>query len=147
MMGVPGIAARTFRAVADVKANVLMISQASSEQSICFVVRRSRSDDVQQALETEFERELERHYIDRVRPVHDVVIVAVVGSGMRGTPGIAGRLFSALGKAGVNVIALAQGSSESNISLVVARDDLETAVRAIHQAFFQDRRIPTPQLV
>jgi len=147
MMGVPGIAARTFRAVADVKANVLMISQASSEQSICFVVRRSRSDDVQQALETEFERELERHYIDRVRPVHDVVIVAVVGSGMRGTPGIAGRLFSALGKAGVNVIALAQGSSESNISLVVARDDLETAVRAIHQAFFQDRRIPTPQPV
>ena len=147
MMGVPGIAARTFRAVADVKANVLMISQASSEQSICFVVRRSRSDDVQQALETEFERELERHYIDRVRPVHDVVIVAVVGSGMRGTPGIAGRLFSALGKAGVNVIALAQGSSESNISLVVARDDLETAVRAIHQTFFQDRRIPTPQLV
>jgi aspartate kinase len=147
MMGVPGIAARTFRAVADVKANVLMISQASSEQSICFVVRRSRSDDVQQALETEFERELERQYIDRVRPVHDVVIVAVVGSGMRGTPGIAGRLFSALGKAGVNVIALAQGSSESNISLVVARDDLETAVRAIHQTFFQDRRIPTPQLV
>ena len=147
MMGVPGIAARTFRAVADVKANVLMISQASSEQSICFVVRRSRSEDVQRALETEFERELERHYIDRVRPVHDVVIVAVVGSGMRGTPGIAGRLFSALGKAGVNVIALAQGSSESNISLVVSREDLTTAVRAIHRAFFQNRHVPTPQLV
>ncbi len=147
MMGVPGIAARTFRAVADVKANVLMISQASSEQSICFVVRRSRSEDVQRALETEFERELERHYIDRVRPVHDVVIVAVVGSGMRGTPGIAGRLFSALGKAGVNVIALAQGSSESNISLVISREDLTTAVRVIHQAFFQNRRVPTPQLV
>lgn len=147
MMGVPGIAARTFRAVADVKANVLMISQASSEQSICFVVRRSRSDDVQRALETEFERELERHYIDRVRPVHDVVIVAVVGSGMRGTPGIAGRLFSSLGKAGVNVIALAQGSSESNISLAIDRKDMEKAVEAIHQAFFQDRRIPTPQLV
>ena len=147
MMGVPGIAARTFQAVADVKANVLMISQASSEQSICFVVKRSRSDEVKQALETEFERELERHYIDRVRAVHDVVIIAVVGTGMRGTPGIAGRLFSALGQAGVNVIALAQGSSESNISLVVARQDMETAVRAIHRAFFQDQRIPTPQLV
>ncbi|HFQ95607.1 MAG TPA: ACT domain-containing protein, partial [Anaerolineae bacterium] len=67
--------------------------------------------------------------------------------GMRGTPGIAGRLFSALGDAGVNVIALAQGSSESNISMVVARNDLETAVRAIHRAFFQNKRIPTPQLV
>ena len=147
MMGVPGIAARTFRAVADVRANVLMISQASSEQSICFVVRRSRSDDVQQALETEFERELARGYIDRVRPQHDMVILAVVGSGMRGTPGIAGRLFNALGRANVNVIALAQGSSESNISLVVSRQDMETAVRAIHSAFFQDKRIPTPQVV
>ncbi len=147
MMGVPGIAARTFRAVADVKANVLMISQASSEQSICFVVKRHRSQDVQKALEFEFERELDRHYIDRIRPLHDVVIIAVVGSGMRGTPGIAGRLFSALGKAHVNVIALAQGSSESNISLVIARDDLETAVRAIHRAFFQNKHIPTPQLV
>jgi len=147
MMGVPGIAARTFQAVADVRANVLMISQASSEQSICFVVRRDRSDEVQKALESEFERELDRHYIDRIHPVHDVVIIAVVGSGMRGTPGIAGRLFSGLGNAGVNVIALAQGSSESNISLVVARKDLETAVKVIHRAFFQTRRIPTPQLV
>jgi aspartate kinase len=146
MMGVPGIAARTFRAVADVRANVLMISQASSEQSICFVVKRSRSDDVKQALEIEFERELARHYIDQVRPLHDVVILAVVGSGMRGTPGISGRLFNALGEAGVNVIALAQGSSESNISLVVARDDLEIAVRAIHQAFFQNQDLSTPQL-
>jgi aspartate kinase len=146
MMGVPGIAARTFRAVADVKANVLMISQASSEQSICFVIPRDRSARVQEALEHEFERELALHDIDRVRPVHDVAIIAVVGSGMRGTPGIAGRLFSALGDAGVNVIALAQGSSESNISMVVARPDLETAVRAIHRAFFQNRRIPTPQL-
>jgi aspartate kinase len=146
MMGVPGIAARTFQAVADVRANVLMISQASSEQSICFVVRRSRSDEVQQALEQEFERELVRGYIDQVRPLHDVVILAVVGSGMRGTPGISGRLFNALGEAGVNVIALAQGSSESNISLVVARDDLEIAVRAIHQAFFQNQDLSTPQL-
>ncbi len=147
MMGVPGIAARTFRAVADVQANVLMISQASSEQSICFVIPSHRSESVQQALEREFERELALHDIDRVRPVHNVAIIAVVGAGMRGTPGIAGRLFSALGEAGVNVIALAQGSSESNISMVVDRADLETAVRAIHQAFFQNKRIPTPQLV
>lgn len=147
MMGVPGIAARTFRAVADVKANVLMISQASSEQSICFVVRRHRSDDVQMALETEFERELTLRYIDRIHPVHNVVIVAVVGSGMRGTPGIAGRLFRSLGNAGVNVIALAQGSSESNISLVVDRADCEKAVQVIHRAFFQSRSVPTPQLV
>ncbi len=147
MMGVPGIAARTFRAVADVKANVLMISQASSEQSICFVVPQNRSDLVQQALKHEFERELSLHDIDRIYPVDDVAIIAVVGAGMRGTPGIAGRLFSALGEVHVNVIALAQGSSESNISMVVDRQDLESAVRAIHQAFFQNTRIPTPQLV
>jgi len=147
MMGVPGIAARTFRAVADVKANVLMISQASSEQSICFVIPRARSEQVQRALEQEFERELAMHDIDRVRPVHHVAIIAVVGAGMRGTPGIAGRLFSALGDAGVNVVALAQGSSESNISMVVDRSDMETAVRAIHHAFFQDAQLPTPQLI
>ena len=137
MMGVPGIAARTFQAVADVKANVLMISQASSEQSICFVVARRRSDDVCAALETEFRRELEHHYIDRIRPLHDIVIIAVVGTGMRGTPGIAGKLFRALGEAGVNVVALAQGSSESNISLAIDRADMTLAVNEIHSAFFE----------
>ncbi len=136
MIGVPGIAARTFKAVAGVGANVLMISQSSSEQSICFSVPQGDTPAVIDALEQELAQELSRHYIDRVRAVHNIVIVAIVGAGMRGTPGIAGRVFSALGEAGINVIAMAQGSSEVNISLVVSEADADNAVRKIHDAFF-----------
>lgn len=136
MIGVPGIAARTFKAVAGVGANVLMISQSSSEQSICFAVPEADTPAVVAALEQELAQELSRHFIDRVRAMHDIVIIAVVGAGMRGTPGIAGRVFSALGEAGINVIAMAQGSSEVNISLVVSENDAEAAVRRIHDAFF-----------
>ena len=135
MMGVPGIAARTFGSVADVDANVLMISQSSSEQSICFVVPDFWADTVIQALETEFERELGRHYIDRIEGKRDVVILAVVGGGMRGTPGLAAGVFTALGDAKINVIAIAQGSSEANISLVISEAEAADALRAIHRAF------------
>lgn len=136
MIGVPGIAARTFKAVAGVGANVLMISQSSSEQNICFAVPEADAPDVVAALQQELSYELSRHFIDQVRAMHRIVIIAVVGVGMRGTPGIAGRLFSALGEAQINVIAMAQGSSEVNISLVVAEADADDAVRKIHSAFF-----------
>ncbi|NOZ49861.1 MAG: aspartate kinase, monofunctional class [Chloroflexi bacterium] len=142
MIGVPGIAARTFKAVAEVGANVLMISQASSEQSICFSVPERNAAAVVSALEQELELELRRHFIDRVRVQEHIVIIAMVGAGMRGTPGIAGRIFSTLGAAGINVIAVAQGSSEVNISLVVSEEDAAEAVRRIHAAFFE---LPTPQ--
>jgi bifunctional aspartokinase / homoserine dehydrogenase 1 len=135
MMGVPGIAARTFAAVAQRGANVLMISQASSEQSICFVVPEGDADPVCRALEASFDEEIKRRLIDRVTVEADVVIVAVVGEGMRGTPGIAARLFSALGGKRVNVIAVAQGSSETNISLALAASDADAGVRYIHEAF------------
>jgi aspartate kinase len=139
MLGVPGIAARTFSAVARAGANVLMISQSSSEQSISFVVRDSERDAVVAQLELEMSRELASHHIDRVRADTGVVIVAVVGAAMKGTPGIAARIFSALGEAGINVIAIAQGSSECNISLVVAQGDADQAVRHIHAAFSLDQ--------
>lgn len=142
MIGVPGIAARTFKAVAEVGANVLMISQASSEQSICFSVPEKNAAAVVSALEQELELELRRHFIDRVRVQEHIVIIAMVGAGMRGTPGIAGRIFSTLGAAGINVIAVAQGSSEVNISLVVSEEDAAEAVRRIHAAFFE---LATPQ--
>lgn len=138
MIGVPGIAARTFQAVADVGANVLMISQSSSEQSICFCIPDSDAPQVTETLEEAFALELERHFIDRIRAEPEIVIIAVVGAGMRGTPGISGRVFSALGKAEINVIALAQGSSEVNISLVVSEEDADEAVRRIHGAFFDE---------
>jgi bifunctional aspartokinase / homoserine dehydrogenase 1 len=135
MLGVPGIAARTFTAVARANANVLMISQSSSEQSISFVIRESERDAVVAELQGEMARELASHHIDQVRPLDGIVIVAIVGAAMKGTPGIAARIFGALGEAEINVIAIAQGSSECNISLVVARGDADEAVRKIHDAF------------
>jgi aspartate kinase len=132
MMGVPGIAARTFGAVARGRVSVLLISQASSEQSICFAVLDEVTEQVVGALEGEFAAELARRDVDRIWALRPVSIVTVVGAGMRGTPGIAGRLFSALGRETVNIIAIAQGSSECSISMVVADDDAAAAEKAIH---------------
>jgi aspartate kinase len=132
MLGVPGIAARTFAAVARTGTSIAMISQASSEQSICFSVPQESVAAVTHALEDEFHRELARRDVDRISASEEFAIVTVVGAGMRHTPGIAGRVFGALGAAGVNVIAIAQGSSECNISLMVAAAEANAAMRAIH---------------
>jgi aspartate kinase len=112
-----------------------MISQASSEQSICFIVPESDSGKVAAALAAAFAHEIRHREIDGVSCERNIVIVAVVGEGMRGTPGIAARLFGALGEKAVNVIAVAQGSSETNISLALAAQDADAAVRYIHAAF------------
>jgi aspartokinase/homoserine dehydrogenase 1 len=132
MMGVPGIAARTFAAVASQGASVLMISQASSEQSICFVIPMEATPPVIRAIKEEMALELARGDVDRVWSLDDVVIVTAVGAGMRGTPGVAARIFGALGRGDINVIAIAQGSSECSVSLVVAADAAADAVRQIH---------------
>jgi aspartate kinase len=132
MMGVPGIAARTFSAVASEDVSVLMISQASSEQSICFVVPSETSSSVISAVEAEMESELVRGDVDRIWSLDDVVIVTVVGVGIRETPGIAARIFGAVGQANINVIAIAQGSSECSLSIVVETADANHAVRSIH---------------
>jgi aspartate kinase len=137
MLGVPGIAARTFGAVARTNTSVVMISQASSEQSICFVVSCQSSETVLRMLEEEFRLELARKDIDSISASNEGAIVTVVGAGMRHTPGIAGKVFSALGEAGVNVIAIAQGSSECSISLVVDAADSNRAVVAIHELIVQ----------
>jgi len=133
MLGVPGIAARLFTAVARSKTSIVMISQASSEQSICFVVPYAARQIVTDALEEEFRQEIERRDIDRISASNDCAIVTVVGAGMRSTPGIAGKIFSAVGAESVNVIAIAQGSSECSISLVVDAPETDRAIRAIHK--------------
>lgn len=138
MMGVPGIAARTFGAVARSRDNVLLISQASSEQSICFAIPGEASQRVIAGLEAEFAVELARHDIDRIWDQRPVAIVTVVGAGMRGTPGIAGRIFSALGQRQVNVIAIAQGSSECSVSMVVDEQDTGAAEAALHGLILMD---------
>jgi len=132
MLGVPGVAARTFGAVASTGTSVPLISQASSEQSICFAVPTELAEEVIAALEKAFTLELSNQDIDRVWATDKVSIITVVGAGMIHTPGIAGRVFTALGQAGVNVIAIAQGSSEVSISMVVEAGDSEMAVKAIH---------------
>jgi len=133
MVGVPGIAGRTFSAVAREGTSVLMISQASSEQSICFVIPTGSATGVVRALQEEMSRELSRRDIDRIWSDDGIVIISAIGSGMRGTPGISARIFGALGSIGINVIAIAQGSSECSISLVVEATDATQAVQQIHK--------------
>ena len=133
MLGVPGVAARAFAAVASTGTSVPLITQASSEQSICFAVPTGSADGVIRALENAFKDELAQRDIDRIWATGVVVIVTVVGVGMIHTPGIAGKIFSALGKQAVNVIAIAQGSSEVSISLVVDASDAGEAVRTLHE--------------
>ncbi len=132
MMGVPGIAARAFGAVAQKGVSVLMISQASSEQSICFVTPAESAPAVTAHLREAFAIELARRDIDQIEYQQPVAIVTLVGAGMRGTPGIAGRIFGLLGEAGVNIIAIAQGSSECSISMVVDEADAIAAVTQVH---------------
>jgi aspartate kinase len=135
MQGIPGIAARAFGAVAAERANVLMISQASSENSICMVVRADEADRVVAALRSALELDIIKGHIDDVRADSSIAVIAAVGDRMAGTPGIAARVFGALGAAGINVIAISQGSSELNISLVVSEGQAAEGVRAIHEAF------------
>jgi len=133
MLGVPGVAARTFDAVARCDANVLMISQASSEQSICFVVSSGDANCVVREVSREFERELERRDIDSVTQLDGVDIVTALAVGMQGAMGVASRVFSALARRRINILAIAQGSSKYSISVVVASQDSNAAVIAVHE--------------
>jgi len=135
MMGVPGIAAKVFTAVARAQVSVLMISQSSSEQNICLVIPQEATARALSALQANLAPELGEHDIERVDALSPVAIVAIVGAGMRGTPGVSGRAFTALGRAGINIIAIAQGSSEYNISFCVDQDRMAEAVRLIHAEF------------
>jgi aspartate kinase len=133
MLGIPGIAARTFGAVARQDASVLMISQASSEQSICFTIPTTNTRQVIESLEEEMALELMRRDIDKIWAQDKVDIVTIVGEGFRNTPGLCAKIFGALGKANINVIAIAQGSSDYSMSIVVAASTTDDAIRSIHK--------------
>ncbi|MFN8412062.1 MAG: aspartate kinase [Anaerolineales bacterium] len=137
MLGVPGVAARAFGAVASTKTSVPLITQASSEQSICFAVPTESAQPVINALQSVFANEIQDEDIDRVWMTEDVSIITVVGVGMRHTPGVAGQVFSKLGNSKANVLAIAQGSSEVSISMVVAAADTELAVKSLHELIVQ----------
>ncbi len=136
MVGVTGISARAFTILANQGISVILISQASSEHSICLAVKPENALLAKKSIEKEFQLEIKAHIMDPVLIEKDLSVIALVGESMRKTPGIAGRLFHSLAERSVNVVAIAQGSSELNISVVVSRHDEARALRAIHNAFF-----------
>lgn len=136
LFGVPGIAARLFGAMAHAGVNVVLITQGSSESSITFAVSPAHAPAAKKAAETAFSHELRDGMVEPLKIENELSVVAIVGEGMRYLPGISGRLFQALGKNGINVVAIAQGSSELNISVVVPAADETKALNAIHDAFF-----------
>lgn len=146
IVGVPGIAAKTFTAIASVPANVLLISQSSSGNDICFIINRADAERTIKALGNAFALDLVSQLVEHITVDHNVAIVAVVGEKMRGTPGIAGRTFSAMGRENINVILIAQGSSEYNVSFVVEAGQMRQAVAALHKEFGLEQGSSIPQI-
>lgn len=136
LLGVVGVSMRLFSTLAREKVNVILISQASSEHSICIAIESNVANKAKAAIETEFNYEIRDELIDEVKVESGLSIIAVVGDGMKHHPGTSGRMFRALGKNGVNVVAIAQGSSERNISTVIQQGDISKALNALHDAFF-----------
>ncbi|MFN8341151.1 MAG: bifunctional aspartate kinase/homoserine dehydrogenase I [Cyclobacteriaceae bacterium] len=136
LLGVVGVSMRLFTALANEKVNVILISQASSEHSICLAVEGASAAAARRAIELEFQYEIRAGEMDHVHAEDNLAIVAVVGEHMKHNPGTSGRMFHALGKNGVNVSAIAQGSSELNISAVIRESDVAKALNALHEAFF-----------
>ena len=141
MVGRFGVIGRVFDALAKKKINIILVSQVFSEHSICFAIQPTEVDLAESLLKEEFLFELENHFIDTINIENDLSLIAVVGEGMRHTPGISGKLFSVLGEKNVNVIAIAQGSSERNISFIIKNDEVKSAIRSLHQYIFSDNAI------
>lgn len=143
LFGVPGVSARLFGALGKAKINVILISQASSEHSICFAVSQSDAAKASQAISDEFQKEMEAALVDDPQIEKEKCVLAVVGEGMRHVPGVAGKLFESMGKNGINITAIAQGSSELNISFVIDKKDEAKALNMIHDSFFlsDNRRV------
>ncbi len=137
MIGVAGVSAKLFGVLAAHKISVILISQASSEHSICFALDPRGAENVKAILDAEFATEIAHGHIDNIAIERDLSVIATVGEGMRKSSGIAGKLFSVLGKNGVNIVAVAQGSSEINISVVINKNNLSKALNALHNIFFQ----------
>ena len=136
LFGVPGTAGRLFSSLAQGEINVILITQGSSEHSISFAIQPHLATKAKKRVEAEFEYEISMGIVDPVKVEEDLSVVAIIGENMRYQPGISGRLFQALGKNGINAVAIAQGSSELNISVVINRPDESKALNALHEAFF-----------
>jgi len=139
MVGVAGTAARLFKSLAAARINIILITQASSEHTICCAIDPLSIDDARGAISEEFNLELQTGLLSPLIVEEDLAIISVVGERMRQTPGMSGRIFTALGSNGINVVAVAQGSSELNISAVISNEDETKALNALHDEFFSDR--------
>ena len=140
MIGVPGFAKRVFAGLNDASINVILISQGASEHSICVAVHNDAKNQAIQALENSFEKEISNGIIQPIISSGDVSIIGLVGENMRNHPGISGRMFGSLGRNGVNVLAIAQGSNERNISAVIQSSDRIKALNVLHESFFEDAK-------
>ncbi len=136
LFGVPGTAARLFGCLANAGINIILITQGSSEHSITFAVQPASAKKAKRKVEQEFEAEIQSGIVEQIKIEEELSVIAVIGENMRYRPGIAGRLFRALGKNGINVVAIAQGSSELNISVVINQLDESKALNALHETFF-----------
>ena len=136
MSGVPGFSSRLFTALRNEKISVILISQASSEYSICFAVPEKQAGRAEKTLRSEFSSEIQEKGISKIETELGSSIIAAVGEGMPGHLGTAGKFFSSLARAGVNIRAIAQGSSERNISAVIKSEESGKALRALHSSFF-----------
>ena len=137
MVGIPGFSKRLFEALSDEKINVILITQASSEHSICVGVEESGAAKAKLAVDYAFEHEIKTGKVEPLIIEKGLAIVALVGDNMKSHPGISGKMFGSLGRNGVNVRAIAQGSSERNISTVIANRDVKKAINILHEEFFE----------
>src|SRR5665213_325546 len=137
MAGVPGFSKRLFETLANEQINVILITQSSSEHSICVGIEESSSEKAKTAVDKEFVFEIERLKVEPLIVEKDLAIIALVGDKMKSHPGISGKMFSVLGKNGINVRAISQGSSERNISAVISTNDVKKAVNVLHEEFFE----------
>ena len=137
MVGIPGFSKRLFETLANAQINVIMITQGSSEHSICVAVDHSSAVRAKQFIDEVFRQEIASGQLDPLVVENELSIVAVVGDHMKNHPGISGKMFGALGRNGVNVRAIAQGSSERNISAVIYKSDVKKAINVLHEEFFE----------
>lgn len=137
MIGIPGFSKRLFEALSNEKINVILITQSSSEHSICVGIEDASAQKAKHAVDAAFVNEIALQKVEPLKIEADLSIVALVGENMKSHPGISGRMFSAMGRNGVNIRAIAQGSSEKNISAVIATKDVKKAINVLHEEFFE----------
>jgi aspartokinase/homoserine dehydrogenase 1 len=137
MIGIPGFSKRLFESLSNEKINVILITQSSSEHSICVGIDAALVEKAKQAVDTAFANEIALQKVEPLKIEQELSIVALVGENMKSHPGISGRMFSAMGKNGINIRAIAQGSSEKNISAVISTKDVRKAINVLHEEFFE----------